>query len=57
MRQIIPQEITKLQDKYAPYMHYVEGQGMVLASDAPLDVVEAKEKAQKWFDEHNRDNY
>lgn len=56
MRLIIPKEIAEMQDKYAPYMHYVKGQGMVLDSDAPLEIVALKKTVDEWFLEHRR-NY
>lgn len=53
MRHIIPKEITEMLDKQAPYLHYVEGIGMVLREDAPPEIVEIREKTLEWFREHN----
>ena len=57
MRQIIPKEIFELQEICAPYLHYVEGQEVVFVPDTPLDIIETKKKVEKWFEEHDRDNY
>ena len=57
MRLIIPNEIKKMQEKFAPYMHYIKGQGMVLDSAAPSEIVEMKQKVSKWFEDHDRAKY
>ena len=46
MRQIIPKEIVELQDICAPYLYYVEGQGVVFVPDTPLNIIEAKKRFQ-----------
>ena len=53
MRQIIPKEVTEMLNKQAPYLHYVEGNGMVLKEDAPPEIVEIRVKTLKWFREHS----
>lgn len=52
MRIIIPKNISDMQAEFAPYMHYVEGQGVVLDSNAPSDIVEKKKIVDKWFEDH-----
>ena len=54
MRKIIPQDIKDMLDKQAPYLHYVEGEGMVLVPEAPKEIVELREITSKWFEEHYR---
>lgn len=53
MRLIIPKEICDMQDKYAQYMHYEKGAGMVLDSNAPQEIIDAKIIVDKWFAEHS----
>ena len=53
MRQIIPKEISVLLEKQAPYLHYVEGEGMVLLPDAPPEIVQIRAETLKWFEEHS----
>lgn len=55
MRQIIPKKICELQDKFAPYMIYVEGEGVVLAPDAPPEIVSIKIEVDEWFDKHKNE--
>ena len=52
MRIAIPEEINKKLEKQEPYLHYVEGEGVVLVPDAPADIVKLREETLKWF----RDN-
>lgn len=54
MRLIIPENINKLLEQQAPYLHYVEGEGVVLLPDAPPEIVQAREITRKWFDEHEK---
>lgn len=54
MRLIIPENIKKMQDEQAPYLHYVEGEGVVLVPDAPPHIRRLREMTQKWFDENGR---
>ena len=53
MRIIIPKEIKEMQDKIAPYKQYVEGQGVVLVSDAPEEIVNLNRIVSKWFEENS----
>lgn len=55
MRQVIPKEISEMNKKIIPYMRFVDGKGMVLADDAPLEIKELKRKVDKWFNDHDRD--
>ena len=57
MKLDIPDYIRNLQEKYVPYLKFDDDKGYVLSSDAPKEVVEAKEEADKWFKEHNKDYY
>lgn len=56
MRQIIPPEISKKIDTVMPYMKFTEGQGRMLVSDAPQEIISMKQEVDRWFKEHNRDN-
>lgn len=55
MRQTIPKKICDMQDKCAPYLHYVKDKGVVLDSDAPSEIVDLKNEVDKWFEQHQRD--
>ncbi len=54
MRQIIPSKIKDMLDKQAPYLHYKEGEGMVLDSNAPEEIKEYRKITTKWFEENGR---
>ena len=49
MRIIIPEEINEMLEKQKPFLHYVEGEGVVLVPDAPDDIVKLREKTLEWF--------
>lgn len=49
MRLIIPEEIEKKLKEQEPFLHYVEGEGVVLIPDAPDRIVKLRKETQKWF--------
>lgn len=55
MRTAIPKEISEMNDKTFPYLNYLKGEGFVLTSDAPPEIVKMREIVLKWFEEHNTD--
>ena len=52
MRTIIPDEIKDMLLRQRPFLHYVKGKGMVLVDDAPAEIVEMRERTQKWVDDN-----
>ena len=44
---IVPEEIRELEKIFKPYM-----EGCHLKEDAPIEAIEALEKHDKWYEEH-----
>lgn len=49
MRIAIPEEVKEMLEKQEQYLHYVEGEGIVLVSDAPAEIVKLREDTLRWF--------
>ncbi len=56
MRAIVPNRIKKLADIQMPYIYFNEEHDTVeLRSDAPNEVVKAREEYLKWWEQHKID--
>ena len=44
MRVQYPEELLNMLEQQKPYLHYVKGRGLVLADDAPEEIVIMREK-------------
>ena len=53
MRVIIPENISKLADVFAPYLVFdEEKKEYVLREDAPEEIVKAKQEYHSWFEKN-----
>lgn len=56
MRVIVPDKIKRLADIQMPYMFFNEEHDAVeLRSDAPKEVIEAREKYLQWWKQHQKE--
>jgi len=56
MRVIVPDKIKRLADIQMPYMFFNEEHDAVeLRSDAPKEVIEAREEYLQWWKQHQKE--